>query len=64
MAHEDYERDYLKDIMYLQEKTVAMENAAQELLKDMYRLNAKIEVIKQEETKQHDGEARLNVLPF
>lgn len=64
MIHEDYERNYLNEIMYLQEKTVAMEIEAQELLKDMYRLNARIKIIKQEETEQHDGEIRLNVLPF
>ena len=63
MIHEDYERDYLKDIIYLQERTVAMENEAQKLLEDMHRLNAKITVIKQE-NEQHDGEVRLNVLPF
>jgi hypothetical protein len=64
MINEDYEKDYLKDIMYLQEKTVAMENAAQELLEDMYRFNAKIKIIKQEETEQHDGEIRSELLPF
>lgn len=63
MIHEDYERDYLKEIMYLQEKTVAMENEARQLLEDMHRFNAKIKVIK-EETKKHDDETRLNVLPF
>jgi hypothetical protein len=33
------------------------------LLEDMHRLNARIIVIKQE-NEQHDGEVRLNVLPF
>jgi len=64
MIHEDYERNYLNEIMYLQEKTVAMENEARKLLEDMYRFNAKIKLIKQEETKEHDGEIRLDVLPF
>ena len=64
MIHEDYERNYLNEIMYLQEKTVAMENEAQELLKDIYRLNAKFKIIKQEETEQHDGEIRSELLPF
>lgn len=63
MVEDDYERDFLKDIIYLQERTVAMENEAQKLLEDMHRLNAKITVIKQE-NEQHDGEVRLNVLPF
>lgn len=63
MIHEDYERDFLKEIMYLQEKTVAMENEARQLLEDMHRFNARIKVIK-EETKEHDGEIRLDVLPF
>jgi PHD/YefM family antitoxin component YafN of YafNO toxin-antitoxin module len=63
MVHEDYERDFLKDVIYLEERALAMENEAQKLLEDMHRLNARIIVIKQE-NEQHDGEVRLNVLPF
>lgn len=63
MIHEDYERDYLKEIIYLQEQAIELHKEAQELLDDV-RLAAKIQVIKQEETKQHDGEIRLELLPF
>jgi hypothetical protein len=63
MVHEDYERDYLKELIYLQEQTIELHKEAQELLDDV-RLAAKITVIKQEETKQHDGETRSELLPF
>lgn len=63
MIHEDYERDFLKDVIYLQERTIELEKQVQELYEDMHRFNAKIEVIK-EETKQHDGKTRSELLPF
>jgi hypothetical protein len=63
MVHEDYERDYLKELIYLQEQAIELHKEAQELLDDV-RLAAKITVIKQEETKQHDGETRSELLPF
>ena len=63
MIHEDYERDYLKEIIYLQEQAIELHKETQELLDDV-RLAAKITVIKQEEIKQHDGEIRPELLPF
>ena len=57
---EDFERDYLKDVIYLQEKITDLE---QELLKleiDM-REAAKISVIKQTPVEH---EARIDILPF
>jgi hypothetical protein len=60
MVNEDYERDYLKDVIYLQEQAIELHKEAQELLDDV-RLAAKITVIK---TKQHDGEIRSELLPF
>ena len=61
MLHEDYERDFLKDVIYLQERTLELEKEALELFADMHRLNAKIEVIK---TKEYDGKTRSELLPF
>lgn len=63
MVNEDYERDYLKDVIYLQEKILELELDSKHLMEDIRREVAKITVIKQE-TKQHDGEIRSELLPF
>lgn len=62
MVNEDYERDFLKDVIYLQEQAIELQKEAQELYDDI-RIAAQIKVIK-EETKQHDGKTRSELLPF
>ena len=62
MLHEDYERDFLKDAIFLHEQAIELQQEAQELLNDMHkRLSAKITV---EKIEQHDGEIRSELLPF
>lgn len=63
MIHEDYERDFLKDTIYLQERTFLLEKELLELKEDLNRLDAKFFIVKEKE-KEHDGKVGLNVLPF
>lgn len=61
MLHDDYERDFLKDAIYLQEAAIELYKEVETLHQDVTRLSAEIKVIK---TKQHDGETRPELLPF
>ncbi len=57
MILDDYERDFLKDVIYLQEEII-------DLNKEMNdRLEAKIFII-DEDKILNDGKIRLNLLPF
>lgn len=63
MVHDDYERDYLKEIVYLQEQILELEMDTRDLMNEIRREVARITVTK-EITKQHDGEIRSELLPF
>jgi hypothetical protein len=58
MIPEDYERDFLKDSVYLQEKAFELEQASKFLLEDV-REAAKIFVVKKK-TPEHEPD----ILPF
>ena len=62
--HEDFERDYLKDVIYLQADLARTEeDIMQEIIEEENRLPARITVIYQ--TKQpHPDELKNNALPF
>jgi len=62
MIHEDYERDYLKDIMYLQERVATLEQLALELYEDTQRFDAKIFIEKQKSSVENEHTA--DTLPF
>jgi len=61
---EDFERDYLKESVYLQADLIRMqEDIMQEIIEEENRLPARITVIYQ--TKQpHPNELKDNALPF
>lgn len=61
---EDFERDYLKESVYLQADLIRMqEDIMQEIIEEENRLPARITVIYQ--TKQpHANELKDNALPF
>lgn len=63
MVHDDYERDFLKEAMFIHECTIDLEKQIEELAQDLNRVAAKLIVIK-EETLQHDGKTRSELLPF
>jgi hypothetical protein len=56
--NEDFERDFLKDSVYLQEKTFELEQETRSLLEDI-REAAKIFVVKKK-TPEHEPD----ILPF
>jgi hypothetical protein len=58
---EDFEREYLKDYVYLQEAMIIEEQQYTEWLAEQNKKPAKIEVIK-EIPKEH--EVQHNILPF
>ena len=62
--HEDFERDYLKESVYLQADLArTQEDIMQEIIEEENRLPARITVIYQ--TKQpHPDELKNNALPF
>lgn len=64
MIQEDYERDYLKESVYLQADLIRMqEDIMQEIIEEENRLPARITIIYQ--TKQpHPNELKDNALPF
>jgi hypothetical protein len=64
MIQEDYERDYLKESVYLQADFIRTEeDIMQEIIEEENRLPARITVIYQ--TKQpHPDELKDNALPF
>jgi hypothetical protein len=55
--NEDYERDFLKDLIYLQEEIIDLNKEMNE------RLEANIFII-DEDKILNDGKIRLNILPF
>jgi hypothetical protein len=57
MIPEDYERDFLKDVIYLQEEIIELNKEINE------RLEANIFII-DEDKILNDGKIRLNILPF
>jgi len=57
MILDDYERDFLKDLIYLQEEIIDLNKEMNE------RLEAKIFII-DEDKILNDGKIRLNLLPF
>ena len=57
MISDDYERDFLKDVIYLQEEIIELNKEINE------RLEAKIFII-DEDKILNDGKIRLNILPF
>jgi hypothetical protein len=57
MIQEDFERDFLKDLIYLQEEIVDLNKEINE------RLEAKIFII-DEDKILNDGKIRSNLLPF
>jgi hypothetical protein len=57
MILDDYERDFLKDLIYLQEEIIDLNKEMNE------RLEAKIFII-DEDKILNDGKIRLNILPF
>lgn len=63
MVHEDYERDFLKDAIYLQERTALLEKELMGLRDDLKRMDATFFIVKEKE-KEHDGKVGLDVLPF
>jgi hypothetical protein len=58
--HEDFEREHLKDSVYLLEE---QERIMQEILEDEHRLPAKVTVIYEKKPQPHD-ELKDNALPF
>jgi hypothetical protein len=63
MVHEDHERDFLKDVIYLQERVLDLEKEVLDFKGDLDRFDAKIFIIKEKE-KEYDSKVGLNVLPF
>jgi len=61
--NEDYERDYLKDVIYLQEKMLDLELDSKHLMEDIRREVAKIIVIDKDKQLEN-GKIRADVLPF
>jgi hypothetical protein len=60
---EDYERDYLKESVYLQADLIrTQEDIMQEIIEEENRLPARITVIHQ--TNPHPNELKDNALPF
>jgi hypothetical protein len=57
MILEDYERDFLKDVIYLQEEIIDLNRQMNE------RLEANIFII-DEDKILNDGKIRSNLLPF
>jgi len=61
--NEDFERDYLKDVIYLQADLIrTQEDIMQEIIEEENRLPARVTVIYQ--TKPHPDELKNNALPF
>ena len=57
MILDDHERDFLKDVIYLQEEIIDLNKEMNE------RLEANIFII-DEDKILNDGKIRLNILPF
>lgn len=63
MIKEDYERDYLKEAIYLQEKMLELELDSKHLMEDIRREVAKIIVIDVDKQLEN-GKIRADLLPF
>lgn len=63
MINEDYERDYLKEAIYLQEKMLELELDSKHLMEDIRREVAKIIVIDVDKQLEN-GKIRADLLPF
>lgn len=63
MINEDYERDYLKDVIYLQEKMLELELDSKHLMEDIRREVAKIIVVDKDKQLEN-GKIRADLLPF
>jgi hypothetical protein len=63
MINEDYERDYLKDVIYLQEKMLELELDSKNLMEDIRREVAKIIVVDKDKQLEN-GKIRAELLPF
>jgi hypothetical protein len=63
MINEDYERDYLKDVIYLQEKMLELELDSKHLMEDIRREVAKIIVVDKDKQLEN-GKIRAELLPF
>jgi len=63
MLNEDFERDYLKDVIYLQERMLELELDSKHLMEDIRREVAKIIVIDVDKQLEN-GKIRADLLPF
>lgn len=63
MIHEDYERDYLKEAIYLREQILELEIESRDLMHDIKREVAKIIVIDVDKQLEN-GKIRTELLPF
>ena len=63
MIHEDYERDYLKEAIYLREQILELEIESRDLMNDIKREVAKIIVIDVDKQLEN-GKIRTELLPF
>ena len=61
--NEDYERDYLKDVIYLQERMIDLELDSKHLMEDIRREVAKIIVVDKDKQLEN-GKIRAELLPF
>lgn len=63
MINEDYERDHLKDVIYLQERMLELELESKHLMEDIRREVAKIIVVDKDKQLEN-GKIRAELLPF
>jgi hypothetical protein len=63
MLNEDYERDYLKEAIYLREQILDLEIESRDLMNDIKREVAKIIVIDVDKQLEN-GKTRSELLPF
>ncbi len=62
---EDFEREYLRDLVYLQADLIrTQEDIMQEIIEEENRLPARITVIYQTKQPQPDDQLKDNALPF
>jgi len=66
MINEDFERDFLKDVVYLQaDKARTEEEIMQEIIEEENRLPAKVELLTPfPKLKKKDDKLEVNALPF
>ena len=61
--NEDYERDHLKGVIYLQERMLELELESKHLMEDIRREVAKIIVVDKDKQLEN-GKIRAELLPF